>query len=303
MKRSKQTALTAAVFAAAMGTASAGSTASALTAFSPESQKIAAVLYGPPPMYGDINDDRRLDVRDITLLKRYLLKTETAAGKTMTSHISYNEADFMYYWDFDSDRKLTKSDVRALLNHMTGDTLPTKFTAYVYPLAYLPDSTLTEDEQKKLLLEADKLLPGPYRITVKNGDSEWTQEIAENLVLCRYIPIELFHSAEVPEEPGAESVHQATIRFELNRQSGTDANVSSEPFAFEFELSYVTGYRDEDGKAVMNDGCLVEYDLLNKKSILAGSYPAGMKISEPKEIETQYERYCEALEDKIHLTE
>ena len=298
MKRSKQAALTAAVFAAAIGSASAGSTASALTAFSPESQQIAAVLYGPPPVQGDIDTNRKLDARDITMLKRHLMKTDSETGKTQIAHIAYYETDYQSNWDFDSDRVLDKSDVSSMINHLTGNALPVRFTAYVYPLAYLPDSTLTEDEQKKLLRKADRLLPGPYRITVRCGDSEWTQDTEAYLVLCRGIPVELFQSAEIPEEPGTEHVRKATVRLELNRLSDAYADDASDRAPFEFEISYVTSARDADSNLILNDRCVVECDIVGKKTAFAGNYKVSDVIAEPEGIEEQYERYCDVLDEK-----
>ena len=103
MKRTKQTMLTAAVFAAALGLSSSGTAVSAALTFTPESQRTAAVLYGPPTPRGDIDQNWYLDARDLTLMKRHALGEATLTG------IRFINADYV------RDDVIDRQDISALL--------------------------------------------------------------------------------------------------------------------------------------------------------------------------------------------
>ena len=113
MKHSGQTRLTAALFAAALGISATGST----------------ILYGPPPNYdppetGDMNDDKVLDARDLTLMKQRLLRDEESYSGTA---------------DFNRDICCNGTDARALMQQLTGEAQseqrrPTGFTLYFRPV-------------------------------------------------------------------------------------------------------------------------------------------------------------------------
>ena len=137
MKHSKQTRMTAALFAAAISTAVGGNSAEA--AFSPADQQIAAVLYGPPPVMdkaGDLDKNNILDARDVTLMKRELMFSRDDADVMLLRHLTIGQADYSGVKDFNSDRHFSKADVRAMLNRMTDAELPASFTMFVYPVAY-----------------------------------------------------------------------------------------------------------------------------------------------------------------------
>ena len=143
MKKTLQTALTAAAFAAALGMTAAGSTVSAMTEFSPESQQIAAVLYGPPPGYqppveGDANEDRILDARDLSLMKRGIFLDDLHEG--------------------DDDYRKSKYDgrsARLLMQRLTGEEEnpqhPIAFTVYFKPVAYFSDEAPESQEEREAL--------------------------------------------------------------------------------------------------------------------------------------------------------
>jgi hypothetical protein len=68
------------------------------------------VLYGPPSVlfnHGDLNMDRKLDARDLTLLKQRYLKGYTS--------VSWGELG-----DLDGDGQLTKKDIKMLERQLTG---------------------------------------------------------------------------------------------------------------------------------------------------------------------------------------
>ena len=127
MKHTKQTRLTAALFAAAMSASVCGNTASA--SFSPEDQRMAAILYGPPPNYefpeaGDMNDDKVLDARDLSRIKQRLIR---------------DEESYSFIADFTGDVNCNGTDARALMQYLTGEAQsehkrPTGFTLYFRPM-------------------------------------------------------------------------------------------------------------------------------------------------------------------------
>ena len=115
MKHNRKTALTAAVFAAAIGVSITGSIpAEAETAqyLAATDQRTMQILYGPGPniereIDGDINADRVLDARDLTLMKQKLLSGDT---RNYTPQF-----DFLPdFWGFSG------ADARALMQHQIG---------------------------------------------------------------------------------------------------------------------------------------------------------------------------------------
>lgn len=169
MKRTKQTALTAAVFAAAIGISSAGSTASAASiGFSPESQQTAAVLYGPPPVQiikGDVNSDRVIDARDLTLMKRILTEDPD----------SHTEA-FNFYQDSSFD----VSDVRVLAQHLTGEYYsaqkrPVELRVYFWLVPYFEDEAPETDEAQLKLVQEAKLRLERLRLDKMDSREIWPE--------------------------------------------------------------------------------------------------------------------------------
>ena len=153
MKRSKHAALTAAVFAAALGASASGSIpADAVTQryLSAAGQRTMQLLYGPEAIYsplqtGDINDDGALDARDLTLLKRKLLSGPYPALSGVT-----------HYYNFQKDSFINGTDARALVQHLTGEEEtpqhPAEFIAFLVPLPYLT-TAIPDNQAERTALE------------------------------------------------------------------------------------------------------------------------------------------------------
>ena len=109
MKKSIHSILTAAMF-----TAAATTSLNASAAESQLMQKTAVpenVLYGPPWVFadlGDMNYDFQFDVRDVTLLKQYVLEER-----------SPQQSD-TYLGDVNMDGVIDKADVKELIRKLTG---------------------------------------------------------------------------------------------------------------------------------------------------------------------------------------
>ncbi len=168
MKKSFQTAATAAMFAAAMGTAMTNMvppTISAAGTMEPDPmpwetttstitmttqpaygtqpitrddprlsteewlmtttsrQNTTVVLYGPPWVFydqGDLNMDNNLDARDLSLLKAYLLSQDPDVDQDFRTFHNGRELYPERLGDFNSDGKVDKEDVKAMVRELTG---------------------------------------------------------------------------------------------------------------------------------------------------------------------------------------
>lgn len=153
MKKNAKTAMTAAVFAAALGV-SAGSITpvDAAVYLAATDQRTMQILYGPGPDFekpvsGDLNGDKILDARDLSLIKQRLLKG--------TENYSYT-ADFLFDTDTDG------ADARALMQHLTGEAdaeskRPVSFTLYFKPVPYFSDAVPEVTEERFRLTEEANL--------------------------------------------------------------------------------------------------------------------------------------------------
>ena len=169
MKHTKQTRLTAALFAAAMGASVCGNTASA--AFSPEDQRMAAVVYGPPPVtFGDGDGNNLADARDLTLLKRRLLTKERNTGETRILHEHYSPNYMVDFnpkaMDLNQDDVLNPADVRMLRNRLTGQQTPTTFCVRILAVPYFADDIPEDAGERLKLLERASRLDAPYSYDV-----------------------------------------------------------------------------------------------------------------------------------------
>ena len=299
MKHTRHTAITAAIFAAALSTSSASGTAFA--AFSPESQQIAAVLYGPPPVQGDLNHDFSVDARDITLLKQYLMKNDPETGSTRIAQFTSEQDGYRYDADFTGDHRISQSDVRAMLNHTICDTRPTSFHADLCMLAYLSSDTLTESEQKKRVEDAYMLLRSHYRVTVRSDSEEWVAYNNINyLEIGYYLSFRLPQSFENPKAPGESTVRKATILFERIPQGDEDLIIPDAPDSFEIELNYVTSRMNEDGSLSYYDKCLVECDVVEGRSACTDICVVDELFEEPETLDQQFEIYCDMMNNMHH---
>lgn len=89
-----------------------------------ETTTTVEILYGPPSVlfkHGDLNFDRQFDARDLTLLKKELLRYQEYLKENPDSDITLEE----YIWDSDRldvnyDGKIDKEDIKELRRKLTG---------------------------------------------------------------------------------------------------------------------------------------------------------------------------------------
>ena len=89
-----------------------------------ETTTTVEILYGPPSVlfkHGDLNFDRQFDARDLTLLKKEVLRYQEYLKENPDSDITLEE----YIWDSDRldvnyDGKIDKEDIKALRRKLTG---------------------------------------------------------------------------------------------------------------------------------------------------------------------------------------
>ena len=153
MKKDAKTAMTAAVFAAALGISAGGTVpVDAAVYLAATDQRTMQILYGPGPDFekpvsGDLNGDKILDARDLSLIKQRLLNG--------TENYSYT-ADFLF--DMDDDG----ADARALMQHLTGEAdaenkRPVSFTLFFKPVPYFSDEVPEVMEERFRLTEEANL--------------------------------------------------------------------------------------------------------------------------------------------------
>ena len=151
MKRTKQTALTAAVFAAAIGVSFTGSIpAEADTAryLAATDQSDLQVLYGPGPDFfqypdGDMNGDEMLDARDLSLMKQLLLLGDRSR--------------YTRTINFFPDSAVNGTDARVLMYMLTGEfhdpkCRPHQFRVYFRPVPFFMDETPETDAERLALV-------------------------------------------------------------------------------------------------------------------------------------------------------
>ena len=124
MKKSLQSIMTAAMFAAATSTAVNASAAEASLmnqTYSPDQ-----LLYGPPPrdcVLGDMNLDGEIDVRDLSALKKVILSTEE--HKYRLNDYGDPDGDGSGFGtnaigDLNQDMVVDKADVQEMIRRLTG---------------------------------------------------------------------------------------------------------------------------------------------------------------------------------------
>lgn len=301
MKRTKQTALTAAVFAAALGVSQTGSTVSAVTDFSPESQQTAAVLYGPPPItvYGDGDGNNITDARDLTLLKRRLIKeiSRTKGTRILHEHYApnYSAAFNPAAMDLDRNNFLDPADVRELRNRLTGQQEPTKFTAEVWPVPFFSDEKPESPaEQEALLAQASDpdtiacydfyvLNSGSANAVLQTGGGYYEMHCLSPFTL------ELDFSA-VPDQddPLRTSMKAAVLlRADIYGLSCEDGTMPQDQRDgdIRFDLDYITRKVQEDGTVRYYDKMQIEYNMLTGE-IRIGSPAAQDELLTPPDFGT-----------------
>ncbi|MBR3448755.1 MAG: hypothetical protein IKH27_13230 [Oscillospiraceae bacterium] len=302
MKRTKQTALTAAVFAAAIGISSAGSTdfaAAAAIAFSPESQQIAATVYGPPPIsaFGDGNGDKNIDARDLTLLKRRLLTQERRTGEPRILHEHYSPNYTAAFnpkaMDFDQNGILNPGDVRELRNRLTGQQEPTAFFVRFLPVPYFSDEVPESDEEKDALLNRASELANEscYNVFITYRGSANPEipsgQFGMALHSLQAIGFNLdFSAAPDPDNPNR-TVGHATLLLQHRAEDdfGQLGILDEIPMPqtqqegdIRLDLEYVTREILEDGTVKYYDKLEVEYNMLT------GEVRIGTPIAQDAEI-------------------
>ena len=272
MKRTKQTALTAAVFAAALGISQAGSTASAAVDFSPESQQIAAVLYGPPPLVGDIDENRCIDARDLTLMKQYLLKLKQDSSYMPEKLYLYN-----------MDDSLTGSaDARILRNRITCMSEPVEYQLCVKWVPYLSSEIPERGEERQALEQRAQKLYGTEDYFYPNAYSETGEDIILSKSAYLTYPsadnYDIFH-IRYSAVPDAEIPNRTTLRVHLyfRRLTEEEHEHSFNSFSrstvglperepdqndIQFDLDLISRREQPDGTVQLYDKCIVEYDIL-----------------------------------------
>ena len=91
-----------------------------------ETTTTVEILYGPPSVlfkHGDLNFDRQFDARDLTLLKKEVLRYQEYLKENPDSDITLEE----YIWDSDRldvnyDGRINKEDIMELRRMLTGKT-------------------------------------------------------------------------------------------------------------------------------------------------------------------------------------
>lgn len=302
MKRTKQTALTAAVFAAALGISQAGSTASAAVDFSPESQQIAAVLYGPPPItaFGDGDGNKKVDARDLTLLKQRLLTQSSGTGEPLIRHEHYSPNYTVAFnpkaMDFDLNNILDPGDVRELRNRLTGQQEPTSVLVKFLPVPYFSDEVPESTEEKEALLARADALDDEYgyNIIIMNSGSANPEipfgQFGQRLSILQAIRFKLdFSAAPDPDHPDC-TVGKATVL--MRRMSEDDYGMlgilddismpqDHQEGDIRFDLEYITRKVQEDGTVRYYDKMEVEYNVLTGEIRVSKPIPQDEEISMP----------------------
>ena len=286
MRKTKQTALTAAVFAAAIGISGSGSIASAAETgryLTETGAGIMQVLYGPAPIEfrkfpGDANNDKVVDAKDLTLIKREAL----GLGHGMES--SFQTVD---------DDEWNGADARALVQKLTGEwdrpKRPYVFWLWFRPVAYFPEDEPEDAEQRDALITAaqEKLKTirwDPLKIRTSSGEEErlfmeihdyHDYNAAKEMILNYDYYVELTDGFapndydgddEDPDGdamPKAENCHRTIIDYSYTAESRQDddppAPVQLERSGGSF--SFLTYEQDPEKGDVYYDKCLVEWDV------------------------------------------
>ena len=306
MKKTTKTALTAAIFAAALGV-SAGSSLPAEAEMqrylAATDQRTMQILYGPGPDYnphktGDISDDLVLDARDLTLMKRDLLSSSPPQMSAANRH-----------YDFRSDSVINGTDARALMQYLTGaeeDSMhPVEFTVYFRPVPYLSDSVPESEAERKALEEAgeDKLasLSG-CMFNAVSSDRQWAVrprylystvsnaecDILLNGTYLLRIPDGFYPNEEIPlNETDTALGHRSELNAEFIFEEiayrkgaapegeGPDVlvpdfvnTISSE---CKISCSFPTFISDPEKGDIYYDKCLVEWDVNTNKTRISKS--------------------------------
>ena len=293
MKRTKQAQLTAALFAAALGISSAGSTVSAadlasFAAFSPDGQRIAAVLYGPPPISGDVDGNRILDARDLTLMKRYMIAQREGTPLTRYEYAYYAMDEYIG----------GTANTRTLLNMLTGMQEPVSFTFTIHWVPYLSTEVPeTEEERLALKKQAEEQCNGVddlsfYYSTVQNDKGEdillWNTLRLDS----PYVSDADYDMTKPPVSftavPDAEHPERTTIRakirlrllsqeeyervikcYERSQVQLEDREPSDEDY--EIEVEALSRIVKEDGTVQYFNTCEVEYDVLTGRILVHDS--------------------------------
>ena len=289
MKHSKRTALTAAVFAAALSMSSAADAASALTAFSPESQQISAVLYGPPPVSGDMDDNRTLDARDLTLMKRFLLVWERDNSAVRPDWVRS-------YIEMDEDIGGTSAP-RKLRNQLTGLQEPISFRILLNFVPYLSTEQPESDDvcqelmtRARELFNQTEILYYPY-VWNENGEDVFLDNrpwmyhwgVGADTVLPisftslpdadnperTTLHVSLYYRKLSPEEIGIFALSNPNHPYSRRDVILPEREPQNDDFRLDLDLC--ARIVKEDGTVQLFDKCEVEYDVLTGKYLVHDS--------------------------------
>lgn len=279
MKKNVKTAITAAIFAAAVGVSPAESPVFAVTSFSPESQLAAYTTYGPAPVGGDADGNRLLDARDLTLLKRFLIRR-----KEDSSYIPENYGS--YFFD---ENIAGSSDARTLRNILTGLKEPVSFQIEYRPVAWLSSEKPESEEACLALQQQAREL---YR---QNGDVYYypyaQNEKGEDVFLdqkawlhAMVYPSRDYITVSFTAVPDPDHPERTTLRIRLHfryltpeeSQALSERGVrlrenvhlpeSPEPDKdIVLELELTSRLVQPDGSVQYYDKCILEYDILTGK--------------------------------------
>lgn len=289
MRKTKQTALTAAVFAAAIGISGGGSIASAAETgryLTETGAGIMQVLYGPAPIEqqtisGDVNMDKMLDAKDLTLIKREALGLQE---------------EFDLKFQLVDDDEWDGADARALVQKLTGEwdrpNRPYVFWLTLRPVAYFPEDEPEDAEQRDALITAaqEKLKTiqwDPLKVRTASGAEERllmdypsyhsynaTKEIS---LFCDcyveltdgFAPNDYAGDDEDPDGdamPKAENCHRTVIDYSYTSYTAESRQDDDPPAPVQSErsggsFSFLTYKQDPEKGNVYYDKCLVEWNV------------------------------------------
>lgn len=290
MKHSMKTALTAAAFAAALSISSAETAAAAQIAFSPASQRAAAMLYGPPPVDYDMDENWNLDARDMSRMKRILLEQMEESSDA--------RARFYPYFGEDS---AGSADVRRLRNLLTGMNAPVEFDIRIRWVPYL-STEVPESAEERQALEAQAKEKQDadcfYYFSATNEKGENVNlrcgSTLGNCVIPKYessniIPVS-FKETPDADHPERTTLH---VRLDLRRMTEyeegmylSDSSVldliKREPNEGDIQLDLALCSRlvQRDGSVQVYDKCEVEYDILTGKVLVHESLTPEQQFSD-----------------------
>ena len=299
MKKNMKTALTAAVFAAAVGV-STGSVLPAEAAYlAATDQRTMQILYGPAPNtgpdeIGDINYDKVLNAKDLTLMKRTLLIKSPDELSALNERYNFYREDSLR----------NASDARALMQYLTGmeaDSMyPVEFKVYFKPVPYLSDSVPETDAERHALTKAAKarlnwLADTTFRAQGKDPQNPvylhrlvdvWWDGIELNEVHVIGLTDGFAPNDTDPDDrPVHKSVLLAEVMYEDYSQCDPDETDEDDLLIpavsiSKLEIPITTALYDPQRGGLYYDKCLVEWDVNTDKTLVHESLTPSQQAPE-----------------------